>query len=279
MAHSNATHTLAAALSAAQRKEDDSRNPLVDKLATALAIPQPNLPEDDDADEDLDLPMLVQGNRTLAVVPSLPTQRVREGRAALIGFGLGMVLLVPLGVVMSSRVPDHSTPSVDVATSSLSQGFMPTMVVTDEAGIRTTRRPTQALTTPAAIVIEEPAPAPVQPMPETKPVLSAPEAKPVLAAPAPPPVAPAPPPPDLLEQARVLVGKGDILAAREAIEGVNIEANPLAAMALAETFDPNMLAAWSIRGAHADVERARHLYQRAFSSGVMKARQRLEALE
>ena len=53
---------------------------------------------------------------------------------------------------------------------------------------------------------------------------------------------------------------------------------PEAIMALAETYDPNMLAAWGIRDVEADVERARQLYERALRAGVTTARSRLEGL-
>jgi hypothetical protein len=49
-------------------------------------------------------------------------------------------------------------------------------------------------------------------------------------------------------------------------------------MALAETFDPNVLAAWGIRGQTADPRIARDLYSKAHMIGVPMARQRLEAL-
>jgi TPR repeat protein len=49
--------------------------------------------------------------------------------------------------------------------------------------------------------------------------------------------------------------------------------------ALAETYDPNMLAAWGTRGVTADVARARALYQKALGLGVASAQNRLDALK
>lgn len=274
MAPTNATRTLADALTAASRP-DDKPNPLIDRLATALAIPAAVPMEDDEPDDDLDLPMLMQPNRTFDIVPATPQQRIREGRAALIGFGVGMIMLVPIGLLMSSRMSDPGTPRTEAAASSLTQSFVPAMVVTDEIGIKTTRRATQPVATPAAIVIDEPPPKPAEPIFEVRQMpLPAPAAvAAVQPAPAPAPA------PDPLTIAAELIAKGDVMAAREAISSSDLDASPLAVMALAETFDPNMLAAWSVRGVHADVERARQLYARAFANGVMKARQRLEALE
>ena len=48
--------------------------------------------------------------------------------------------------------------------------------------------------------------------------------------------------------------------------------------ALAETYDPNMLAAWGTRGVTADPAKARALYQKAFDLGMARAQYRLDAL-
>ena len=48
--------------------------------------------------------------------------------------------------------------------------------------------------------------------------------------------------------------------------------------ALAETYDPNMLAAWGTRGGDADAAKARALYQKSFGLGVARAQNRLDAL-
>ena len=49
--------------------------------------------------------------------------------------------------------------------------------------------------------------------------------------------------------------------------------------ALAETYDPNMLAAWGTRGVAADAAKARTLYRKAFGLGVARAQNRLDALK
>ena len=48
--------------------------------------------------------------------------------------------------------------------------------------------------------------------------------------------------------------------------------------ALAETYDPNMLAAWGTRGIAADVTKAKSLYFKARDLGVSRAQVRLEQL-
>jgi TPR repeat protein len=49
--------------------------------------------------------------------------------------------------------------------------------------------------------------------------------------------------------------------------------------ALAETYDPNMLAAWGTRGVTSDVAKARALYRKAVELGVNRAQARLDALK
>lgn len=81
----------------------------------------------------------------------------------------------------------------------------------------------------------------------------------------------------VLVQARQRVEGGDVQGARELLNG---EGNPSAPLlfALAETYDPNMLAAWGSRGVSADVQRARSLYAKALDLGFGRAMARLDAL-
>lgn len=81
----------------------------------------------------------------------------------------------------------------------------------------------------------------------------------------------------VLVQARQLIEGGDIAGAREMLSGESQTAPLL--FALAETFDPNMLAAWGTRGVTADVQRARALYARALEQGYGRALPRLDALK
>lgn len=276
MATLNATQSLADALSAAHRQDlERAGDPLVDRLATALALVPAAEPADfDDGDDDLDLPMLVQPGRPATPVPlPTPVPRRRERRAGLIGFGLGLVLLVPIGIVLSTRLPEHFTGTTDV--SALMPSLLPTATVSDDNGIRTTRRPTQVI--PAvATASEAAADSPSVRPPESRNITAAATLPPPVVTPDPP--APAAKP-DQLAIAANFIASGDIVAARDAIIAADLESNPLAVFAFAETFDPNMLAAWGVRSAHADADRARQLYQRALDNGVMRARQRLEALE
>ena len=67
--------------------------------------------------------------------------------------------------------------------------------------------------------------------------------------------------------------------AREMLAAAEDGSQPLVAFALAETYDPNMLAAWGTRGVIGDIVRARTLYRKALNLGVASAYARLEALK
>ena len=108
-----------------------------------------------------------------------------------------------------------------------------------------------------------------------------------------PPVAVLPPPPraeppprsrveELLVHAERLIDGGDILGARGVLAGnEGVVSGPAAGslvFALAETYDPNMLAAWGTRGVAADVTKAKSLYGKARDLGVARAQMRLDQL-
>ena len=71
---------------------------------------------------------------------------------------------------------------------------------------------------------------------------------------------------------------GDVVGAREFLAASeNLAPGPLT-FALAETYDPNMLAAWGTRGVAADVTKAKSLYFRARDLGVARAQTRIDQL-
>jgi hypothetical protein len=82
----------------------------------------------------------------------------------------------------------------------------------------------------------------------------------------------------VLAQAGQRIESGDVGGAREMLAGVDGGGEGRVSFALAETYDPNMLAAWGTRGVAADADKARTLYQKAFHLGVARAQNRLEAL-
>ncbi len=101
-----------------------------------------------------------------------------------------------------------------------------------------------------------------------------------------PPVAPAPvvlseaaKAEALLEDARRLVGDGDFRTARSVLEDQLVSSMPAARFLLAETYDPNYLAARGVRSVRAEVPRALELYRLALDGGIEAARQRINALK
>ena len=84
---------------------------------------------------------------------------------------------------------------------------------------------------------------------------------------------------EILAQASRRVSAGDVIGARDLLAAAEDGAQGPVTFALAETYDPNMLAAWGSRGITSDVVRARALYRKALELGVAKANMRLEALK
>lgn len=78
--------------------------------------------------------------------------------------------------------------------------------------------------------------------------------------------------------AREQIGRGDIGAARRLLSEGDVADSPAVVMALAETYDPNMLAAWNALFVEPDIEKAKQLYARAAVAGVADAERRLSAL-
>jgi hypothetical protein len=88
-----------------------------------------------------------------------------------------------------------------------------------------------------------------------------------------------PPSPYLLvQQALRRIERGDVSGARELLAGAGNDPRGLVSFTLAETYDPNMLAAWGMRGI-ADVEKAKRLYGEALARGHAAARRRLDSLK
>ena len=83
---------------------------------------------------------------------------------------------------------------------------------------------------------------------------------------------------ELLAQAAQRIEVGDVTAARELLIGANDGEQGAILFSLAETYDPNMLAAWGTRGMVADAVKARALYRKALDLGIARAQNRLDAL-
>jgi myosin heavy subunit len=82
----------------------------------------------------------------------------------------------------------------------------------------------------------------------------------------------------LLSRAKALVKQGNILAARTVLERAAETGSAQATFALAETYDPNVLAIWRTRGTRGDATRAHDLYARAYEGGIKAAKDRSDSL-
>lgn len=82
----------------------------------------------------------------------------------------------------------------------------------------------------------------------------------------------------LTTRATGLLGQGDIGAARVVLERAVELGSAQANFALAETYDPKVLAKWGAYGTRSDATKARELYARAEAKGIKEAKERLDAL-
>ena len=82
----------------------------------------------------------------------------------------------------------------------------------------------------------------------------------------------------LVARASSLLRQGDVSAARLVLERAVEMGSAQASFALAETYDPLILAKWGTYGTRGDARRAKDLYGRADAAGIQEAKSRLDAL-
>ena len=82
----------------------------------------------------------------------------------------------------------------------------------------------------------------------------------------------------LMARADALLAQGDIGGARIVLERALETGSAKVSFALAETYDPNVLANWGTYGTRGDASKARELYARATAGGIREARDRINAL-
>ncbi len=82
----------------------------------------------------------------------------------------------------------------------------------------------------------------------------------------------------ILAVAERFVATGDVLAARAMLQERAGSGEPRALFALAETYDPHMIASWSAGDVEPSVTYARFLYEAARRGGIAEAQTRIEAL-
>jgi len=83
----------------------------------------------------------------------------------------------------------------------------------------------------------------------------------------------------LLARGSALLSQGNIGAARTVLEYAAATGSARASFALAETYDPLILARWRTHGTRGDPAKARELYAAAHAGGIAEAKDRLSALQ
>ena len=83
----------------------------------------------------------------------------------------------------------------------------------------------------------------------------------------------------LADKAAQAIRDGDIYGARLILERAMAAGDVTAIFALAETYDPKVLARTNVKGVKGDPARARELYSAALDKGMSEARARLDALD
>ena len=76
----------------------------------------------------------------------------------------------------------------------------------------------------------------------------------------------------LIARASVLLGQGDIGAARTVLERASERGSAKASFMLAETYDPAILTAWGTYGTRGEVTKAHELYAKAHAGGIPEAK-------
>lgn len=206
--------------------------------------------------------------------------RQQMGAAAL-GLAAGLMIVVPTVLWLSGWIGSGKQKVATAPASSVADYMKPSEVKTVRVQVRPVDRPsseTASQFTASGVASNVTAEVPRKP-----------EAPAIIAtARVPEPVLPKAPEVVVPQQSRAdevlalaarRIESGDIAGARELLGGADVQSVGQASFALAETYDPNMLAAWGTRGAVADVARARALYAKALNLGVGRAMVRLEGLK
>ncbi len=213
------------------------------------------------------------------VRPQPPSALVRHLSSAALGLTVGLAIAVPAVLWQKGRIDPVRSVANIAANFGLASAAPTAAVVTQvrepaaaaevpRVTPRTVLAPVEVgrpaapeqATSAAAVAVLKPVPVP-PPVVEVTPVLS--EAAKAEA---------------LLEDARRLMSEGDFRTARSLLEDQTVAALPAARFLLAETYDPNYLAARGVRSVRAEVPRALELYRLALDGGIEAARQRISAL-
>ena len=225
---------------------------------------------------------------------------MRHLSGAALGLTVGLVLAVPAVLWQKGRIDPVGSVAQIAANFGLAAASPKAAVMTEVREpvvdiVRTVPRlESMPVSVPASVPVSvpveiaRPAPAPAAREPVAASASVVTTLKPALAEPQPVISQPVPPAQvvlseaakaeALLEDARRLVGDGDFRTARSMLEDQLVSSMPAARFLLAETYDPNYLAARGVRSVRAEVPRAMELYRLALDGGIEAARQRINAL-
>lgn len=180
--------------------------------------------------------------------------------AAVLGLVAGLMVVVPAVLWLSGWLGGPQT-RASVARQPAAEHKTADLRIPDVTPVRVQVRPVERTEVAAQYVTAavEPRPITLEPPPVVEPPRSKVE--------------------DLLAQAERRIESGDVPGAREMLASSEGTASGPIIFALAETYDPNMLAAWGTRGVAADVTKAKSLYFKARDLGVVRAQVRLEQLK
>lgn len=180
--------------------------------------------------------------------------------AAVLGLGAGLVIVVPTVLWLSGWL--SGAHKAKPAGSSVVAQMVPD-VKPVKVQVRPVDKPSEAAAAQfvtGSVEMPRAAPAPVAPVASRPAEPARPTAD------------------DVVSTAKRRIESGEVAAAREMLADTDGGTQGAAWFILAETYDPNMLAAWGTRGVAADVAKARALYAKAQQAGAPRAQARLDAL-
>ena len=199
--------------------------------------------------------------------------RQQMGAAAL-GLVAGLMIVVPSVLWLSGWLggPQKTKPGSESQVASTSGDVRQGEVKTVKVQVRPVDKPVEAAAATQYVATSAEARPPIEL--RAAPVQTASVAAPVNVP------APRSRSDDFVDQANRRIESGDVVGARELLTGIEDGTPGQGSVwfVLAETYDPNMLAAWGTRGVTADVARAKALYGKALAGGVPRAKGRLDAL-
>jgi hypothetical protein len=191
--------------------------------------------------------------------------------AAGLGLVAGLMVVVPAVLWLSGWLGGPQTRTASAARHPVAERTAPEIKKAEITPVRVQVRPIEKTETASQYVATtvEPRPVVLQPQPAFQHA----------AAPVPSAEPPKPKAEDVLARAEQRIENGDVTGARELLASTDVTPSGPIAFALAETYDPNMLAAWGTRGVSADVNKAKSLYFKARDLGVDRAQLRLDQLK